>query len=90
MVPISLAVALAASAALAVNAQESAAPITLEAGNPAAETGQTFNQPTKSWSQWQPKPTYAYSALPDRYMGDDRAPPVDEGGYQWDQSGYVS
>lgn len=56
-------------------------------GNPSAATGQTFNQPTKSWEQWQPKPTYAYSALPDQYMGPDRGKPT-ENGYQWDQSGY--
>ncbi|PWN26027.1 hypothetical protein BDZ90DRAFT_246826 [Jaminaea rosea] len=58
-----------------------------QTGNPSAASGQSFNQPTKSWEQWQPKPTYAYSALPDRYMGDDRGKPT-ESGYQWDQSGY--
>ncbi|KAJ1603230.1 hypothetical protein NDA14_004859 [Ustilago hordei] len=28
--------------------------------------------PTKSWTQWQPKATYAYSQLPDQYMGANR------------------
>lgn len=72
-----------AIATSAVRAQEGGIDTTLEAGNPAAETLQTFNKPTKSWSQWQPKPTYAYDDLPDRYMGDDRAPPADAGGFQW-------
>lgn len=42
-------------------------------GDPEAATAQRFNQPTKSWQPWQPKPTYALEELPDRYMGDNRA-----------------
>lgn len=52
-----------------------------QTGNPSAATGLDLNRPTKSWSQWQPKPTYAYSSLPDQYMGEDRGKPT-ESGYQ--------
>jgi hypothetical protein len=48
-------------------------------GNPSAASGQTFNQPTSSWSQWQPKPTYAYTRLPDQYLGTTGNP--DDNGY---------
>lgn len=48
-------------------------------GNPSAASGQTFNQPTSSWTQWQPKPTYAYSRLPDMYLGETGNP--DSNGY---------
>lgn len=48
-------------------------------GNPEAATGQTFNKPTKSWEQWQPKPTYAYTNLPDQYLGTTGKP--DENGW---------
>lgn len=58
-----------------------------QSGNPSAATGQTFNQPTKAWSQWQPKASYAYSALPDQYMGPDRGKPL-ANGWSWDQSGF--
>lgn len=48
-------------------------------GNPSAATGLSFDQPTRSWSQWQPKPTYAYEDLPDQYMGEDRGAPLENG-----------
>lgn len=37
-----------------------------------ATTDLNRNQPTKSWTQWQPKATYALSELPDQYMGSNR------------------
>lgn len=40
--------------------------------DPRATTDLNRNQPTKSWTQWQPKATYAYSQLPDQYMGANR------------------
>ncbi|KAJ1030956.1 hypothetical protein NDA18_002181 [Ustilago nuda] len=40
--------------------------------DPRATTDLNLNQPTKSWTQWQPKATYAYSQLPDQYMGANR------------------
>ncbi|CAO1634481.1 unnamed protein product [Parajaminaea phylloscopi] len=78
---ISTSLALGALAAVvAVNGQNTE-------GNPSAATGQTFNQPTKSWQPWQPKASYAYSALPDQYMGPNRGRPL-ENGWSWSQSGY--
>ncbi|CAO1625170.1 unnamed protein product [Sympodiomycopsis kandeliae] len=84
---ISSSLLLLATALSVANAQSSSAPATIIAGNPSAETGQNLNKPTKSWQQWQPKPTYAFSDLPDQYMGPARAPPTDTG-FTWDQSGY--
>lgn len=43
-------------------------------GDPEALTGSSFNQATKSWQQWQPKPTYGLNQLPDQYMGANRIP----------------
>ncbi|KAJ1031778.1 hypothetical protein NDA13_002167 [Ustilago tritici] len=40
--------------------------------DPRATTDLNLNQPTKSWTQWQPKAAYAYSQLPDQYMGANR------------------
>lgn len=40
--------------------------------DPRATTDLNRNQPTKSWTQWQPKATYAFSQLPDQYMGANR------------------
>ena len=57
--------------------------------DPRATTDLNLNQPTKSWTQWQPKATYAFSQLPDQYMGSNRIP-VGEGGQPGGepQSGY--
>ena len=52
-------------------------------GDAIALTGRPANRPTQSWSQWQPKPSYAVSALPDQYMGENRAGPNSE-----DQTGF--
>ncbi|SPC65363.1 uncharacterized protein UHOD_00478 [Ustilago sp. UG-2017b] len=72
MTKISLSVALVlALFAGSVSAQEP----TGSRGNgpdPRATTDLNLNQPTKSWTQWQPKATYAYSQLPDQYMGANR------------------
>jgi len=38
-------------------------------GDPEALVPNNMNKPTKSWEQWQPKPTYALADLPDQYMG---------------------
>lgn len=43
-------------------------------GDPEALTGKELNNPTKSWTQWQPKPTYALEKVPDQYMGANRIP----------------
>ncbi len=40
--------------------------------DPRATTDLNRNQPTKSWTQWQPKATYALNELPDQYMGSNR------------------
>ncbi|PWN24162.1 hypothetical protein BCV69DRAFT_244504 [Microstroma glucosiphilum] len=55
-------------------------------GNPSAASGQTFNEPTSSWTQWQAKPTYAYTDLPDQYLGTTGNP--DSNGYVPPQEGY--
>ncbi|KAJ9476867.1 Macrophage activating glycoprotein [Pseudozyma hubeiensis] len=57
--------------------------------DPRATTDLNRNQPTKTWSQWQPKATYALSELPDQYMGSNRIP-SGEGGTPGGepQSGY--
>ncbi|KAN0066101.1 hypothetical protein ACQY0O_000195 [Thecaphora frezii] len=41
-------------------------------GDPEALTDLNLNRPTKSWTQWQPKATYALNELPDQYMGSNR------------------
>lgn len=88
MLPISLVLAAALTMA-SFAPRPSSAQSTVIAGNPSANTPQTFNQPTIPWSQWQPKPTYAYEGLPDQYMGPDRGAPVGgAGGFQWDQYGH--
>ncbi|PWN88535.1 hypothetical protein FA10DRAFT_268718 [Acaromyces ingoldii] len=38
-------------------------------GDPEALVPQNAGKPTKSWTQWTPKPTYALEDLPDQYMG---------------------
>lgn len=57
--------------------------------DPRATTDLNRNQPTKSWTQWQPKATYPFSELPDQYMGSNRIP-SGEGGVPGGepQSGY--
>lgn len=52
-------------------------------GDPEALSGTMLNNPTKSWMQWQPKPTYAIDDLPDQYMGANRIP-----GYSEPQTGF--
>ena len=56
-------------------------------GNPKAKVLDSHNKPTKPWAQWQPKPTYAYEDLPDKYMGDARGKPTPEG-FLWNQTGF--
>lgn len=58
----------------------------LAQGDPEATVPGDFNQPTKAWSQWQPKPTYALDKVPDQYMGANRVPSLPNGGEP--QSGY--
>ncbi|PWN48520.1 hypothetical protein IE53DRAFT_389271 [Violaceomyces palustris] len=41
-------------------------------GDPEALTDLNRNQPTKSWTQWQPKATYPIEQIPDQYMGSNR------------------
>ncbi|KDN44501.1 hypothetical protein K437DRAFT_137144 [Tilletiaria anomala UBC 951] len=42
-------------------------------GGPASvASGVPANRPTQPWTQWQPKPSYPVTALPDQYMGQDR------------------
>lgn len=57
------------------------------AGNPKAATLDSHHKPTKAWVQWQPKATYAYEDLPDKYMGDARGKPDPSGGL-WNQTGF--
>lgn len=52
----------------------------LAQGDPEAAVAGTFNQPTKAWTQWQPKPTYALDKVPDQYMGANRVPSLPNGG----------
>ncbi|TKY90538.1 hypothetical protein EX895_000536 [Sporisorium graminicola] len=55
-----------------VTAQLTTSPSSANGPDPRATTDLNRNQPTKSWTQWQPKATYAYSQLPDQYMGANR------------------
>jgi hypothetical protein len=55
-------------------------------GDAAALVAGTKDNPTSSWQQWQPKPTYALEDLPQQYMGANRIPSLPNGGE--DQSGW--
>ncbi|SPO19971.1 uncharacterized protein UTRI_00361_B [Ustilago trichophora] len=73
MTKISLTAALVS--ALLVSSVSAQQPTGTSGGNgpdPRATTDLNRNQPTKSWTQWQPKATYAFSQLPDQYMGANR------------------
>ncbi|SJX60347.1 uncharacterized protein SRS1_11661 [Sporisorium reilianum f. sp. reilianum] len=73
MTKIALTVALVATLLAGTTTAQS--PTGTRSGNgpdPRATTDLNRNQPTKSWTQWQPKATYAYSQLPDQYMGANR------------------
>ena len=50
------------------------AQVALAQGDPEALSDLNYNRPTKTWSQWQPKATYAIDELPDQYMGSNRIP----------------
>jgi hypothetical protein len=54
-------------------------------GDPEALVAGTKNNPTQSWSQWQPKPTYALEDLPQQYMGANRIPGGGEPQSGWNQ-----
>ncbi|KAJ1030358.1 hypothetical protein NDA16_001267 [Ustilago loliicola] len=72
MIKISLSVALVSTLlAGSVSAQQPTG-TSGDGPDPRATTDLNRNQPTKSWTQWQPKATYAYSELPDQYMGANR------------------
>ncbi|UZJ54246.1 hypothetical protein CBS101457_003566 [Exobasidium rhododendri] len=58
---------------------------TLAQGDPEALTPNNKNKPTKAWTQWQPKPTYALADLPDQYMGANRIPGGGEPQSGWNQ-----
>ncbi|PWZ02722.1 hypothetical protein BCV70DRAFT_196970 [Testicularia cyperi] len=57
----------------------SVASVAMAQGDPEATADLNLNRPTKSWTQWQPKATYAFNELPDQYMGANRIP-TGEGG----------
>lgn len=50
----------------------SVAQVAFAQGDPEALTDLNRNQPTKTWTQWQPKATYPISQIPDQYMGSNR------------------
>ncbi|PWN32914.1 uncharacterized protein FA14DRAFT_174580 [Meira miltonrushii] len=52
----------------------------LAQGDPEALVPGKAGQPTKAWTQWQPKPTYSLDELPDQYMGSNRVPSLPNGG----------
>lgn len=54
-------------------------------GDPEALVAGTINNPTSSWQQWQPKPTYALEDLPQQYMGANRIPGGGEAQSGWNQ-----
>lgn len=61
------------------------ATLTVAQGNPEALVAGTKNNPTSSWQQWQPKPTYALDDLPQQYMGANRIPGGGEAQSGWNQ-----